>query len=318
VYALCDPVTFEPRYIGKSINCEKRYWEHINGAQKANHHNQYLARVLKKMDWKPRLLILEHGLPESELLALEMDWIAYGRRVGWRLTNMTEGGEGVSGAKPTALTRAKIGAGNRGKKMSDEAKAKLREAHLGMKASDAARAKMSASRTGIKHTAQARANMSAAQQARVVSEEVRAAASAKQRAAWVLRRERGVSDVTRARMSASQKARTDRPPGEPWSPERHAKYGEEEKAKRSEAQRLRWQDWREENGIPDTISREELIRLYVDEAFSLKEIGVLCGRGGNWVGSQLKRYGIPTSVGRTNAQKEIAKARRQNESIKGK
>ena len=40
VYALCDPLTGDVRYIGKTENLERRYKEHLSYSGKKNYHQK--------------------------------------------------------------------------------------------------------------------------------------------------------------------------------------------------------------------------------------------------------------------------------------
>ena len=97
-----------PYYIGKGKGNRAHY--------KGKH-----ERIRKPID-KSRIVIIESGLLESEAIDLEIKLIAkYGRKdIGTGiLQNMTDGGDGVSGAKfgrPPEERILKIANANRGKK----------------------------------------------------------------------------------------------------------------------------------------------------------------------------------------------------------
>lgn len=84
----------------------------------------------------------------EDLYTKERWWIAYGRALGWDLTNLTEGGEGPQGWVPTAETRAKISVALTGKTHSAATRQKMSEAHLGMRLTAEARKKLSLAKTG--------------------------------------------------------------------------------------------------------------------------------------------------------------------------
>lgn len=113
IYALCDPRNSEPRYIGKTVQplidrllAHKRtalrkprlpvhWW--IKKVEGINLHGAYiklLERVPSEEEWQPR----------------ERWWIEDGRRRGWRLLNLTEGGEGLHGHRFGDEHRRKIAA----------------------------------------------------------------------------------------------------------------------------------------------------------------------------------------------------------------
>jgi len=69
---------------------------------------------------------------EKVAFDLEVGLIKCLKRMGVRLTNQTNGGEGTSGLAQTEDHRSKIGAGNRGKVRSAETLKKLSESHKGI------------------------------------------------------------------------------------------------------------------------------------------------------------------------------------------
>lgn len=92
IYAICDPMTHEVRYVGKSMNFKNRKARYMAGCV----HNPHLKNLFAK--WKaaghkPEFKILESCL--FYLATAEMKWIAHGKAKGWRLVNMTEGGDGI-------------------------------------------------------------------------------------------------------------------------------------------------------------------------------------------------------------------------------
>ena len=91
---------------------------------------------------------LAEGLTKDEAIATEIELIArYGRLdLGTgMLTNMTDGGEGLSGIVHTAETRAKMSAAKKGRTYSPETRAKMSAARMGKSRSPETRAKIAAS-----------------------------------------------------------------------------------------------------------------------------------------------------------------------------
>jgi hypothetical protein len=187
IYGLTDPRTGAVRYVGKSCRGLKRARSHRYIAQDKTHKGSWI-RSLLAMNIKYGIVVLEQATCEQTLNDKERKWIAHGREQGWRLTNLTEGGEGTSGLRHRLDSIEKMRAANLGKKMSDAHRAKLIAFHTGRKhtpetikkmserqrgrighiPSEETRAKMSAAHigkpgtmTGKKHTEQARARMSA-------------------------------------------------------------------------------------------------------------------------------------------------------------
>ncbi len=105
IYALIDKFTGELRYIGKSVSGICRPKEHFkpcnlkNNSYKTNWVRQHIAK-----GEKPEIVILESFEDPNSLFEAEMFWIAYYKGLGSRLTNLTDGGEGNIGWKPSNET----------------------------------------------------------------------------------------------------------------------------------------------------------------------------------------------------------------------
>jgi group I intron endonuclease len=88
IYSLIDPQTNEVRYIGKSINPKRRYYEHIKYVNNNNSHKSNWIKKILSQGLKPRLEIIEEcdlGNWETR----EKYWISQ----YFNLTNGTDGGE---------------------------------------------------------------------------------------------------------------------------------------------------------------------------------------------------------------------------------
>ena len=159
-----------------------------------------------KLPPKDRRKVLASGLTEPESFEYEIALISLlGRKDQGTgcLRNLTDGGDGTSGAVHSPETRAKLSAASKGRKLSAEARAKVSAA--ASNPSPETRAKMSAALKGRKHSPEHRAKISAA--VRNQSPETRAKRSAALR---------NPSPETRAKRSAALK-------GRPLSPEHRAK-----------------------------------------------------------------------------------------------
>lgn len=148
IYGLTDPETDEIRYIGKSIRPTERVNNHMN--EKSNCHRSHWLQSLKAKGQWPGLVILEMINGAWPWQHSERHWIAYGRKMGWRLTNNTSGGDGVPDLPPE--TRAKMAAVWKGRKHSPETAEKLRQYRIGIKHTDETKAKMSKAHKGRKIT----------------------------------------------------------------------------------------------------------------------------------------------------------------------
>lgn len=148
IYGLTDPETDEIRYIGKSIRPTERVNNHMN--EKSNCHRSHWLQSLKAKGQWPGLVILEMISGAWPWQHSERHWIAHGRKMGWRLTNNTSGGDGVPDLPPE--TRAKMAAVWKGRKHSPETIEKLRLISGSRTHSDETRAKMSKAHKGRKMT----------------------------------------------------------------------------------------------------------------------------------------------------------------------
>lgn len=162
IYALCDPITHEIRYVGKTqMGLPKRMARH-HGDKTSTYRGKWL-RSLKEQGIKPVVHVLEET---CEWVEAEQFWIAYFKSLGARLANATLGGEGSCGFKATLETRAKLSAIHKGHKMSEETKQAIRkkalgnQRALGIKRSDEFKAAVSKRSKGKKITPEMSAKLS--------------------------------------------------------------------------------------------------------------------------------------------------------------
>jgi hypothetical protein len=144
IYALLDPDTLECRYIGKSIRPVERVKDHMNDAGAC--HRVHWIQSLKSRGLVPDMVILERVSGEWPWQESERFWIAYGRSLGWPLTNNTVGGDGVEGLP--AETRERMAAVWRGRKHSEETRRKIGASWAHRTVTGETRAKMSAAHSG--------------------------------------------------------------------------------------------------------------------------------------------------------------------------
>lgn len=140
IYGLNDPETGECRYVGKSNNPKKRRWDHVSS--NANYHSVNWIKSLKARGLKPLLEILQE-VPFDDWKIWERVWIKASRLIGMKLTNHTDGGDGL--CNPTPETRKKLAKFGKdhhafgkpgfmlGKKHKPEALAKMSVARKGKK-----------------------------------------------------------------------------------------------------------------------------------------------------------------------------------------
>lgn len=138
IYGLIDPFTKEIRYIGKSIRPKERLTNHCND-KSTTWRTNWIQSILKKGK-RPELIILQSLDDSEDWQKSEIDWIKKSRDMGWRLTNCTDGGDGLvnppqevrdkmiktwTGRKHSEKTKKLIGEKSRGRKHSEEHKAKI-------------------------------------------------------------------------------------------------------------------------------------------------------------------------------------------------
>lgn len=148
--------------------------------------NVIFDRIVAKIERsgrKPEVVIAHKFLTESEAFAIEMTEIARHGRINLRtgtLANLTDGGEGLSGAVFSQAHRDKIGAAHKGMVRTKETRDRIAAAAVGRVVSDAdrerrravmlrpeIREKLIAINTGKSPSKETRAKMSASQSGRV-------------------------------------------------------------------------------------------------------------------------------------------------------
>jgi len=94
VYALVDPRTGLIGYIGKSDYPNRRLRQHIEDALEGTGtpKKRWIRELLVEHRKAPQMVILEQA--EGRWRERERWWIAFGRKLGWPLTNATDGGDG--------------------------------------------------------------------------------------------------------------------------------------------------------------------------------------------------------------------------------
>lgn len=120
VYALCEENGYV-RYIGKSTSGLKR----VNGhrSEAFGKHRTYKNNWLKskfESGVKPLVKILDESSNGTDLALKEKLAIYLYKTAGYNLTNLTNGGEGVSGRVLSEESRRKMSSSRKGIKYSDE------------------------------------------------------------------------------------------------------------------------------------------------------------------------------------------------------
>lgn len=97
IYCLFDPITNQPRYIGKSDNILKRLNEHIIESSKntiITHKVNWIKSLLNKK-LKPIIEVIDI-VDNNQWQFWEKYYISLYKSWGFNLTNLTEGGDGAS------------------------------------------------------------------------------------------------------------------------------------------------------------------------------------------------------------------------------
>ncbi len=106
--------TMEVFYVGKGTG---------NRAYSTKRRNKYWQNIVNKVGY--HVEIVHAQLTEQKSFELEIETIANYRNIGYKLCNMTNGGEGSSGFMHSEESRAKIRAFNKGRVPLEETRAKM-------------------------------------------------------------------------------------------------------------------------------------------------------------------------------------------------
>lgn len=134
VYGLIDPRDGSLRYVGKSTSGLHRARQHARPFALKNEftHKANWVRSLVAAGLTPEIEVLEEAVREV-LADAEHFWIAYFRGLGCDLTNLTDGGDGTLGWKPSDEVKSKISAATKGRgrgvPKSAEHRAKIAESN---------------------------------------------------------------------------------------------------------------------------------------------------------------------------------------------
>lgn len=218
IYALVDPRDGAWRYIGYSTRGLARPRMHREPSNlRGKSHKIAWIKSLRTLGLTYDIEVLEE-LPSKEACPeAEREWIAEAKRRGVRLTNWTDGGDGL--LNPSTDVRQKISRSRIGKKMSEETRRKLSEIRKGRRPSSYERMQLArnpslggrnrwAKLTDVQKS-EAVAHMRAARQP--PSDREKAAASAWMAKRWADLRVTGRDKVIRDKIKATNSVRI-RPP----------------------------------------------------------------------------------------------------------
>ncbi len=181
IYGLLDPRTNEVRYIGKSSTGMKRPRLHGKPSclAKETTYKARWIRSLRAAGFDYKIELLEIVATRAELNDAERYWIREAKAHGWRLTNLTDGGDGLSGATFSNEHRSRISAANKGRKLTAGQRARL-SALAKARPVDSTQlkvAQMTNAWRGQKHSAETKARIGAAHRGKTLSVAQRAAVS---------------------------------------------------------------------------------------------------------------------------------------------
>lgn len=163
IYTLSDPDTLEIRYVGKANNIKYRLWSHIHEAKKDSR-NQRKCNWIKKLLAQNKMPIIEivEEVSIESWKSSEIYWIAQFKAWGFRLINMTSGGEAgiISENCKNALKNSKRGHEKGMFKHSEETKSLIKEKRAKQVVTEEHRKRISESMKGKKKSEEHRKNIS--------------------------------------------------------------------------------------------------------------------------------------------------------------
>lgn len=172
IYGLTDPRTGEIRYIGKSTKGLKRPQEHGRKGRSNGRCKNWVSSLIN-IGLKCGIRVLECSETLDELSAAEVRWIKIGRESGWRLTNLTDGGEGTPGHVKSPATRRKLSLAATQRQSDPEVREQIRQRLIGHEVSEETREKIRLSLKGRKLPEAHAENIQKALKGRVFSAEHR-------------------------------------------------------------------------------------------------------------------------------------------------
>ncbi len=159
IYTLSDSSGI--KYIGKTKKrLECRLKEHIYYSTKStkdkSHKSNWINKLYKTGKIDELKITSIHGVYDlKEMSDLEIKYIKEYRENGCKLTNLTDGGDGITMTdeirKKISISKIGTPSWNKGKKMSKECIMKMSASRIGNKPSEISRQKMRDAKTGGKH-----------------------------------------------------------------------------------------------------------------------------------------------------------------------
>ena len=157
IYALSDPRTNEIRYVGKTVDINRRITSHLSSSSKRNTYKDNWIQSLLSIGLKPIVDVLESFYDDDGFKWQEAErwWISYLKYIGCNLTNLDNGGH--SGVNVhSQITRDKMrlsqSLNKTRPKRTEEHCRRISESKKGIIIPMETRLKMSASQKGRKHS----------------------------------------------------------------------------------------------------------------------------------------------------------------------
>ena len=167
IYTLSDPESNAIRYVGKTINIDKRLSQHIAESKKSKNHKASWIKSLINKNITPKIEVIDE-IDSEEWEWLEIYWIAQIKAWGFDLVNSTEGG-GKTIFNYNARLNMRLG--QLGKKQSLETIEKRVKKITGLKRSEKFKKETGLRRLGSSHSEQTKLKMSIKKSGRVISKE---------------------------------------------------------------------------------------------------------------------------------------------------
>lgn len=216
IYTLSHPITKEIRYVGFTSQLLKnRLKTHIVMAN-SNKFNYYVTNWIKsliKQNLQPEMELLDY-CEENTWQLMEQYWISQCKAWGFRLTNLTGGGEGI--CNPSFITKQRMRNAKLGTKVSEATKKKMSEAAMGRPKSEATKLKISKIHKGKKISAENIEKLRIRNTGKKLSEETKRKVSENSAKFWLGKK---FPDEMRKKMS---EARSGKPA--PWQNKKIIQY----------------------------------------------------------------------------------------------